>query len=85
MGPKTELVVRRAPADVIVETIQRLAGLGITTKLITGDNRLVAAHVAGQAGMPVNGGDGNTGAHIDAAAAVPGGLMGQFAVTKHGN
>ena len=36
----------------IAETLQRLLGLGIATKLITGDNRLVAAHVARQAGLP---------------------------------
>src|SRR5512135_3217788 len=33
----------------IVETLQRLLDLGIPLKLITGDNRLVAAHVARQA------------------------------------
>ena len=37
----------------IAATLQRLLDLGIATKLITGDNRLVAAHVAGQAGLPV--------------------------------
>jgi P-type Mg2+ transporter len=36
----------------IVETLQKLLDLGIATKLITGDNRLVAAHVARQAGLP---------------------------------
>jgi P-type Mg2+ transporter len=36
----------------IAGTIQRLLDLGIATKLITGDNRLVAAHVARQAGLP---------------------------------
>ncbi len=34
-----------------VETIQRLRKLGITLKVITGDNRLVAAHVGQQAGL----------------------------------
>jgi P-type Mg2+ transporter len=33
----------------IIETLQRLLDLGIPLKLITGDNRLVAAHVARQA------------------------------------
>jgi Mg2+-importing ATPase len=36
----------------IVQTLGRLRGLGVTPKLITGDNRLVAAHVARQAGLP---------------------------------
>ena len=36
----------------IAATLQRLLDLGIATKLITGDNRLVAAHVASQAGLP---------------------------------
>lgn len=36
----------------IAGTLQRLLDLGIATKLITGDNRLVAAHVAAQAGLP---------------------------------
>jgi Mg2+-importing ATPase len=34
-----------------VETIQTLRKLGITLKVITGDNRLVAAHVSSQAGL----------------------------------
>jgi Mg2+-importing ATPase len=36
----------------IGETIQRLLELGIVTKLITGDNHLVAEHIARQAGLP---------------------------------
>ena len=35
----------------IAATLKSLLDLGIATKLITGDNRLVAAHVAGQAGL----------------------------------
>jgi Mg2+-importing ATPase len=35
----------------IAATLQRLLNLGIATKLITGDNRLVAAHIAAQAGL----------------------------------
>ena len=35
----------------IAATLKSLLDLGITTKLITGDNRLVAAHIAGQAGL----------------------------------
>jgi Mg2+-importing ATPase len=47
------LVVLEDPLIVgIAGTIQRLLDLGIATKLITGDNRLVAAHVARQAGLP---------------------------------
>ncbi len=37
--------------DGIVETLQRLLRLGIATKIITGDNRLVASHAARQAGL----------------------------------
>ena len=36
----------------ISQTLQRLLDLGLATKIITGDNRLVAAHVAKQAGLP---------------------------------
>ena len=36
----------------IAETLGRLTALGVTTKLISGDNRLVAAHAARLAGMP---------------------------------
>ncbi|HZP82176.1 MAG TPA: magnesium-translocating P-type ATPase [Chthonomonadaceae bacterium] len=35
----------------IVDTLKRLRGLGITLKVITGDNRLVAANVGRQAGI----------------------------------
>jgi Mg2+-importing ATPase len=38
--------------DGIVETLGGLRGLGIELKLITGDNRRVAAHVARRAGLP---------------------------------
>ena len=47
------LLVLEDPLRVgIAETLQKLLDLGIATKLITGDNRLVAAHVARQAGLP---------------------------------
>ena len=36
----------------IAETLADLRRLGITIKVITGDNRLVAANICGQAGMP---------------------------------
>ena len=36
----------------IAATLKSLLDLGISTKLITGDNRLVASHIAGQAGLP---------------------------------
>ncbi len=35
----------------VQETIDELERLGVSLKLITGDNRLVAAHVAGQVGL----------------------------------
>ena len=38
--------------DGIVSTLKRMLDLGIATKLITGDNHLVAAHVARQAALP---------------------------------
>ena len=36
----------------MAQTIQSLAQLGVTVKIITGDNRLVARHVAGLVGLP---------------------------------
>ncbi len=39
------------PKQDIVETIGRLERLGVSLKMITGDNRLVAAHVAKQVGI----------------------------------
>ena len=36
----------------IANTLKNLLDLGLATKIITGDNRLVAAHVASQAGLP---------------------------------
>jgi Mg2+-importing ATPase len=38
----------------IIETLQRLLDLGIPLKLITGDNRLVAAHVLQGRGAKAN-------------------------------
>ncbi len=47
------LLVLEDPLRVgIAATLHSLLDLGIATRLITGDNRLVAAHVAGQAGLP---------------------------------
>jgi Mg2+-importing ATPase len=46
------LVLDDPPRAGIAEMLRRLLDLGIATKLITGDNRLVAAHLARQAGLP---------------------------------
>ena len=45
------LVLFDPPKPNIVETIASLRNLGVTLKLITGDNRLVAANVSGQMGL----------------------------------
>jgi Mg2+-importing ATPase len=39
----------------VADTLRRLEGLGISLMVITGDNQLAAAHVAGQAGLAVAG------------------------------
>jgi len=39
------------PKPQVAQTIRDLAKLGITTKIISGDNRHVTAHVAGQVGL----------------------------------
>jgi Mg2+-importing ATPase len=39
------------PKSGIIKTLNRLKHLGISTKIITGDNRLVAAHVSQQVGI----------------------------------
>lgn len=43
------------PKPSIQQTIADLANLGVQIKIITGDNRLVAAHVADVVGLPVTG------------------------------
>jgi P-type Mg2+ transporter len=43
------------PKQGVPEAIQDLAALGVHLKIITGDNRLVARHVAEQIGLPVTG------------------------------
>lgn len=43
------------PKTGVVETIKDLAELGVTLKVITGDNHLVTQHLAQQIGMPVIG------------------------------
>jgi Mg2+-importing ATPase len=40
------------PKEGVAEAIAGLAGLGVSIKLITGDNALVARHVAGLVGLP---------------------------------
>jgi Mg2+-importing ATPase len=46
------LVLFDNPKEGIAETVQKLKELGVSLKIITGDNRLVAANVAGQLGLP---------------------------------
>lgn len=43
------------PKDDVADTIRSLASLGVTTKIITGDNHLVARHLADAIGLPVDG------------------------------
>jgi Mg2+-importing ATPase len=38
----------------IAETLKELSGLGVALKVITGDNRLVTAHLAGVIGLPAS-------------------------------
>jgi Mg2+-importing ATPase len=45
------LVLFDPPKPGIAGTIGRLSGLGVSLKMITGDNRLVAAHVAHEVGL----------------------------------
>ncbi len=45
------LVLRDPPKADIVQTVQQLRSLGVRLKMITGDNRLVAANVARQVGL----------------------------------
>jgi Mg2+-importing ATPase len=45
------LVLADPPKDCIVSTVTHLRELGVALKMITGDNRLVAAHVGQQVGL----------------------------------
>ena len=45
------LIVQDPPKPGILETINRLADLGVTLKIITGDNHLIAGTIARQVGM----------------------------------
>ena len=45
------LLLEDPPKPGILATLNSLASLGITLKIITGDNRLAAAHLAGQIGL----------------------------------
>lgn len=45
------LVFRDPPKAGVKETVAELRGLGVSLKMITGDNRLVASYVAGQVGL----------------------------------
>jgi Mg2+-importing ATPase len=46
------LVLYDPPKTAILDTVTRLKQLGVSLKIITGDNRLVAAYVSQQAGLP---------------------------------
>ncbi len=48
------LVLADPPKAGIVDTIKELRDLGVALKMITGDNRLVAAHVGAQVGLDAN-------------------------------
>lgn len=45
------LLLEDPPKPGVVEAIQQIEGLGITLKIITGDNRLAAAHLANSIGL----------------------------------
>jgi len=45
------LVLQDPPKAGILETINRLADLGVTLKVITGDNHLIAGTIARQVGL----------------------------------
>ena len=48
------LVLEDPPKADIVQTVQQLFSLGVGLKMVTGDNRLVAANVARQVGLPAD-------------------------------
>jgi len=52
------------PKDSARHALQRLAGLGVTVRVVTGDNATVAAHVCDQLGFPA--GDTINGDELDA-------------------
>ena len=54
--------------------LERLAGLGVTVKILTGDNPVVAAKVCADLGLPA--GQVATGADIDKAGDLADGVMG---------
>jgi Mg2+-importing ATPase len=58
------LVFRDAPKASAVDALSRLASLGLTVKVVTGDNARVAAKVCGDLGLPT--GPVVTGADLDA-------------------
>jgi Mg2+-importing ATPase len=72
LGPSDEydltlrgfLVFTDAPKASAVDALSRLAGLGLTVKVVTGDNARVAAKVCGELGLPT--GPVVTGADLDA-------------------
>ncbi|WP_067893431.1 magnesium-translocating P-type ATPase [Nocardia vaccinii] len=46
------LVFLDPPKSTARQALQRLAGLGVAVKIITGDNPVVAAHICGELGLP---------------------------------
>jgi len=72
------LVFLDPPKPTARAALARLAGLGITVKILTGDNPLVAAKVCADLGLPP--GQVATGADIDTAGDQLGGLLARTTV-----
>ncbi|MFF5259867.1 magnesium-translocating P-type ATPase [Actinomadura viridis] len=63
LDPRGFLVFLDPPKDTARDALRRLAGLGVTVKVITGDNPAVAARVCAELGLPP--GDALTGTDLD--------------------
>jgi len=72
------LVFLDPPKPTAKAALARLAGLGVTVKILTGDNPVVAAKVCADLGLPP--GHVATGADIDAAGDQLGGLLARTTV-----
>jgi P-type Mg2+ transporter len=72
------LVFLDPPKPTAKAALQRLAGLGVTVKILTGDNPVVAAKVCADLGLPA--GQVATGADIDAAGDHLGDLLARTTV-----